>query len=108
MVTLAEAKMQIEDLKTQVSSVQMSYHELRQVEVSLIRIGFALEKMTGSKELNKVISEFNRVIWTIRMTQIAINAFEAASGPVGWLFLAATTLGLGAMAYDLFDTSRGT
>lgn len=104
MVSLEEARAQIEDLKIQVEGINMGYHDLREIEVSIIRIGSALEKMTGSKEVERAISDLNRLIWTIRSVQIAIHALELAEGPIGWIYFAATLVGTGAMMYD---TIRG-
>jgi len=100
MVSLEEAKIQIEDLKQKILDVEMSYHDIREIEIAMIRIGSALERMTGSKEVKAAISECNRLIWTIRMTMIAINALSVAEGPVGWLYSGATALALGVMGYD--------
>jgi hypothetical protein len=93
MVTLAEAKEQIEDLKAQVESVQLGYRDLREIEMSIIRISSSLEKMTGSKEVQRAINSLNRLIMTIRMTQIAFTTLEATT-PIGWLYAMATWLGL--------------
>ena len=97
MVSLTEARQQMETLELQVESTKMSYHDLRIVEMSIIRIGNALEKMTGSKEVSQAINTLNRLIFTVRSLQIAMHALDIAAGPIGWLYAAATIIGFGVM-----------
>lgn len=100
MVSLAEAKLEIEELQMKVSDVKLSYHDIRQVEYSITRIGNALARMTGSPEVQQAIDNLNRLISTIRMAQATLHAFEIAEGPIGWLFFAASAIGTAIVTYD--------
>jgi C4-type Zn-finger protein len=92
-VTLAEARQQIEELKFKVENTKMSYHELQEVEMSITRIGSVLQRMTGSREVDGAISKLNRLIFTIRMVQVSFTTLEATT-PIGWIYAIASWLGL--------------
>jgi len=100
MVSLAEAKREIDELQAKVSEVGLSAHDIRQVEYSITKIGNALARMTGSPEVQRAIDDLNRLIMTIRMAQATLHAFEIAEGPIGWLFFAASAIGTAIVTYD--------
>jgi hypothetical protein len=93
MVSLEEAKQQIADLQFKVEHTTMSRHDLQQVEMTITRISSALGKLTGSPEVDGAISNLNRLIFTIKMTQAAFLTLEATT-PIGWVYAIATWLGL--------------
>ncbi|MCJ7431099.1 hypothetical protein MUO83_07830 [Candidatus Bathyarchaeota archaeon] len=98
MVSLAEAKLELTALQERMSDVTLSYLEVRQVEMSLIRIGNLVSRMSGSPDVDNFIRKVNTAIMTVRALQIAMHALEVASGPIGWLYAATTIIGFGVMA----------
>jgi len=108
MVSLEEAKLELQQLELQVEGIKTSYHDVRQVEMSIIRIGNSLEKLTGSPQVQAAINQLNRVIWTIRALQMSLHALEVASGPFGWLYFGATALSTGMMIGEpIYDSLQG-
>ena len=108
MVSLEEAKLKLLVLELQVEGIKTSYHDIRMVEMSVIRIGNDLEKMTGSREVKQVMNYLDRVIMKIRMVQIMLHALEIASGPIGWLYFGATALSTGMMIGEpIYDSLQG-
>jgi C4-type Zn-finger protein len=93
MVSLEEAKQQIADLQFKVEHTTMSRHDLQEVEMSITRIGSVLQRMTGSREVDEAIGKLNRLIFTIRMVQVAFTTLEATT-PIGWIYAIASWLGL--------------
>ena len=56
MVSIAEARAQIEALKKEIYSLKMDYHTLREFETLLNRTLMILETTTGSKEIKQAES----------------------------------------------------
>ena len=76
----------VRSLKTEIDGMTMNYHQLREMEMIANRFLTILERMTGSKEVAQAINMIQRFITMIRMAQATYLAFEAATGPIGWLF----------------------
>ena len=93
MVSLEEAKQEIADLQARVESTKLSRHDIQEVEMSITRIGSVLQRMTGSREVDGAITKLNRLIFTIRMVQVAFTTLEATT-PIGWIYAIASWLGL--------------
>lgn len=72
---------------------EMTYNELRKLEMSLIRILSYVKRFCGDENVAKAIGTVEKLIMTIRMCQIAIRALEAAEGPIGWLYAITTAVG---------------
>jgi C4-type Zn-finger protein len=105
MVTIEEARLQIEELRAEVDKLTLSYHEVRQVEIILMRTLTLIERATGSKEIQQAINKVQTLIMTIRMAQIAMHALEVASGPIGWAYAATTVISAAAMATSLYEVN---
>lgn len=84
MVSVTEARSQLQDLKAELQSLKMDYPTLREVEMLLNRTLTILERSTGSKEIAHAINSIQRLITIIRMAQITIHTFQMATGPIGW------------------------
>jgi hypothetical protein len=84
----------------------MSYSELRRLEMSFIRIGSYLNRIFPNSPASKIITDLERMIMLARTAQVAIHAVELASGPIGWLFAATAIVGAGFAASD-FMTNMG-
>lgn len=84
MVSLAQAKAEIEELEAKVKSLQLSYSELRAIEVTATRLMRIISRMSGSENVDAAIRKIQNLIITIKLAQAAIHAFEVASGPIGW------------------------
>jgi hypothetical protein len=69
-------------------NADMSYTELRKLEISLIRIMRLVQRFSGNENLNQAITGIEKMIMTLRILQMAIRATENAEGPLGWLFAA--------------------
>jgi len=77
------------------------------IEASIVRIGNALERMTGSQEVKVAIEGLNKLIWTLRAAQTAIHALQIARAAAGdptawlyWVYAGATAVGAGIQVYD--------
>ena len=107
MVSIAEARQKIEELRTEIESLKMDYHTLRELETVLNRTLFALEQATGSKEIKQAINNIQRLISMVRMAQLSIHALEIASGPIGWAVaissIAATGVYISASAASQYE-----
>jgi hypothetical protein len=77
---------------------EMTYNELRKLEMSLIRILSLVKRFCGDENVAKAIGLVEKLIMIIRMCQIAIHALEAAAGPIGWLYAITTAVGMGIAA----------
>jgi hypothetical protein len=74
----------IESLKSEVDDCGIS---MRQGEYTLLRLGFAFERLGLPKDVRQAIIALTRIIQTIRILQASMTMLEAAEGPVGWLFV---------------------
>lgn len=87
---------------------QITYGEVRKLEMSLMRIMYLVERFSGSPELNKMLQYIQKAITALRSVQIAIRAVEAAEGPVGWLFAAVSVITAATVVTtDVYDATRG-
>ena len=107
MVSLAEAKLEIEELQTKIADVELSAHDIRMIEATIIRIGNEVGGMTGSKDIKAAIHTINAFIWATRMAQAAYHALMMARALGGdptaliyWAYFGATAVGAGLQVYD--------
>ena len=92
MVSIEEAKQQIEALRSEIESLNMGYHELREIETIINRTLTAIEHATGSKEIAAAINKLQQFISMVRMAQMTWRAFELATGPLGWIMFGTSVL----------------
>jgi hypothetical protein len=92
---------QIEELKQKCDGLEISYAQSRQLEMALIRISFELERAGLPPNVRNAVMEFDRLIMTIRMAQLAIYEFEVASGPIGWAIFGLSAVSTLFLAGDL-------
>jgi hypothetical protein len=88
-------------------NTEMSYRDLRRLEISLLRIMRYVEQFSGNKDLNKTLQLMEKAIITARTLQIAIRAVEAASGPIGWLYAGTTVVAAGMSGMSLLENTQG-
>lgn len=92
-------------------NTELAYADIRKLEITLIRLGNILRRITGSEEFDQILANIQRIIMIIRTAETAIRAFQMASGPIGWLYagVGAVTgaISIGTMASDLmYDYTR--
>jgi hypothetical protein len=82
----------------------VSYSDLRKIEMSMMRIGEDLRRIFGDSDISNIIKSMERVINLTRQAQVMINAVELALIPgAGWvagLYAATSVVGFGFSAYD--------
>lgn len=89
-------------------STDITYSEVRKLEMSLMRIMTLVERFSGSPELNKMLSYIQKSITALRQVQMAIRAVQAAEGPIGWLYAAVSVIGAATtVSTDMYDATRG-
>lgn len=105
MVSVEEARRQIEALEAKIKGLQLSYSELRAIETTASRILRILGRMTGSEEVSQAIAKLQRFIATVRLAQATWRMFERATGPIGWAFwltgVAMTAISAGDMMMEV-------
>jgi hypothetical protein len=89
-------------------NAEMSYSELRKLEIGLIRCLNLAQRFTGDENLKKGIATIQRSIMMLRTLQIAYHAVQiarmSAGDPLAW-FSAATTVA--ATGMSLYDSLQG-
>jgi hypothetical protein len=85
-------------------NAEMTYGELRKVEITMIRILSYIKRFCGDENIDKAIKKIEAVIMACRAAQIAIRALEAAEGPIGWAYAATTTVGAVIMGVTAVET----
>jgi hypothetical protein len=102
---IQELRQAVSNLKTEINGMSMSYHQLREMETLLHRVLYMIEQSSGGDpNIQKYCEEISRLLTLIRMTQMAIMALEAASGPIGWALAAS---GVAMTIYTAYETARG-
>ena len=90
-------------------NTEMTYNEVRKLEIVLVRVLSYIEKLTGGDPtLAKLINTIQSIIVTIRTLQMAIRALEMASGPIGWAYAGTSLIAAGMTGLTLYDTIVGT
>jgi len=81
-------------------NLEPTYAEIKKFETVLMRSLSLLRRMTGSKDVATAINAIQRLITIIRMLQVTMLAFQAATGPLGWAYLTVTAISTGFYALD--------
>jgi len=82
-------------------NIEPSYTNLRRLEMILYRNMNYLKRFCGREDIAGAIDNIQKLIMYLRMAQIAIRAFQFASGPVGWAYFATTAIGLAFTTGDM-------
>jgi hypothetical protein len=86
----------------------MTYTDLRRIEMSMIRIGNDINRIFPNSPASKIITDIEKIIMLARQAQIAIRAAEMALIPgAGWiagLYAGTLAVSLGVSAYDATRT----
>jgi hypothetical protein len=82
-------------------NIEPSYTNLRRLELILYRNMNYLKRLTGREDVAGAVSMLQNLIMWLRMAQIALRAFQMASGPVGWAYFATTAIGLAFTTGDM-------
>lgn len=88
-------------------NTEMTYAELRKLEISLIRIMGYIQRFSGSPSIDAAFRKIQQLLIMIRSVQIAIRALEAASGPIGWLYALTTITGAGLTTASIMNDIGG-
>lgn len=99
--TLDEVRSKLSELRDEIDSLNMGYHELRELETILQRTLRMLRASTGSEDVKQSIIFYQRLITIVRMAQFTIRAFQVATGPIGWAFALSGLAMTGMTALDV-------
>jgi hypothetical protein len=106
---IAELRTNIQQLKTEINGMSMSYHQLREVETLLNRTLSLIGEASGDKNVKKFTREIQEAITILRQLQMVYRLTQVASGPLGWALLGVTTIATIATAQTAAsDIMRGT
>jgi len=81
-------------------NLEPTYSEMRKFETVLMRSLSLLRRFSGNENVDNAIMAMQRAIATIRMLQITIMAFEAATGPLGWAYFGVTAASTAVFALE--------
>lgn len=73
-------------------NVEKAYEESRRLLTLLYRIAGMVQKLTGSPELDALMSKAIRTIAAINRVRLMIALFETSLGPIGWALAAVTAV----------------
>lgn len=107
---IAAMRSSLADLKAEMMGFSMSYTQLRDVEIIINRMLLTLERSTGSKEIQEVINELQRVAMIVRGLQIALISLEALEDTtgVGWVLkVLKVGTGLTIAGMNIYAATRG-
>jgi hypothetical protein len=90
-----------------VVNTELSYNEVRKLEIILMRCLSYASRLTGSEDLKKGIQVLQTAITTLRTLQIAMRAVQLASGPIGWAYAATSVIAVGFSGYSMYETIVG-
>ena len=66
-----------------------AYTAIRKLEITFMRMLTIIEKFSGGDpNIRNMINLLQRSIMWVNRLQMTIHAFEAAVGPIGWLYAA--------------------
>jgi hypothetical protein len=65
-------------------NVDKAYENLRKAETVLYRTLGLVRRLSGDENLDKAIAKIQEAIALINSLRLAIVAFQAATGPLGW------------------------
>jgi hypothetical protein len=83
---IAELRTNIQQLKTEIDSMNISYHKLREAETVLSRTITLIERSNGGNpDIEKYTRTASDLLTTLRAAQMTINTINASSGPIGWV-----------------------
>lgn len=90
-------------------STDLSYSELRKIEITSIRLLGLISRFTGGDpNITKFVGLLQKSIMWIRHLQMVIHAFEVAEGPLGWVFFAVSAMSFAFTTGDmLYSQERG-
>lgn len=99
-----------EDVEVQYSltiNTELTYSEIRKIEIMLVRVLGYIRRLTGNESLNQAIIWIQRAITTMRTLQMMVHAMEIASGPIGWAYAAVSAIGAAFAVNDMmYDMTR--
>jgi len=106
---ISELRSNIQQLKTEINGMSMSYHQPREVETLLNRTLTLIAEASGDKDVKKFTREIQEAITILRQLQMVYRLTQVASGPLGWALLGVTTVATIATAQTMAtDIMRGT
>jgi hypothetical protein len=88
-------------------NTEMTYNELRKLEIILMRCLSYASRLTGDENLKRGIQVLQQAITTLRTLQLTMRAVQMASGPIGWAYAATSLVGVGFSGYSMYETIVG-
>lgn len=86
-------------------NTELAYSDIRKLEITLMRVLGYLKTMIGDERIDRAIMKVQQFISVLRVAQIAMRAFEAATGPVGWAYAATTLVAVAITAGEFANTT---
>lgn len=87
-------------------NTEMSYSDIRKLEMVLIRCLNLAQRFTGDENLKNGIATMQKAIMTLRTLQMAYHTVQlarmAAGDPIAWLYAASSVATAGMTLYDSF------
>jgi hypothetical protein len=87
-------------------NTEMSYSEVRKLEIILIRCLNLAQRFTGDENLKNGIATIQKAIMTLRTLQMAYHTVQmarmAAGDPLAWLYAGSMVASAGMTLYDSF------
>ena len=82
-------------------NVEKAYEDLRKAQTVLYRTLSLVRRLSGDENLDKAIAKIQQTIATINALRLAIAAFQAATGPLGWALALTGAAGAAVTTVDL-------
>lgn len=88
-------------------NTELSYSEIRKLEIVLIRTLNYVEMFSGSKDLNKALRLAQQSIIVFKSLQMSMRAAQMASGPLGWAYFGVSVVASGMAGYSMYESMIG-
>lgn len=93
-------------------NTQLTYSEIRKLEISMMRILGYIQRLTpGNTDLHRLIDTMQSAITVLRSMQIALHAVQiarmSAGDPIAWLSAGTTVVAVGFSGYSMYESMTG-
>ena len=89
-------------------NIEKAYVEVRRLQTLLYRTLDIAQRMSGSPELDALITKTQRLISILNQARLTIAAFQIAAGPIGWGLAIVGLVGTALTIAEEMDASRAT
>lgn len=104
---LAGIELKINKIEGNTPTLERNLETFLQLERVALRYLAILNRLGLPEDAEAVISTLARLISMIRMAQITLNLFYAASGPIGWAAVAGGAIMTGLSGYGIYESLVG-